>query len=155
MRFLLVLLLLTVNVEAVPAAFPKADGYRGIWYYNQPTKDEYVYKYSGGLGTYCANHIPMAVYAPDDNKTFFVYGGTTPNNDTLFEMVGYYDHATGKVPRPTIVMDKKTTEINYEVWKKTRIGFVFEGDEKVLGRPFFPCYNHKEVVRPVIWDIEV
>ena len=29
------------------------DGYRGIWYCNQGQKDEYVYKYSGGLGTYC------------------------------------------------------------------------------------------------------
>ena len=37
------------------------DGYRGIWYMNQPTKDEYAYKYSGGLGTYTANHVPMAV----------------------------------------------------------------------------------------------
>ncbi len=24
-------------------------GYRGIWYMNQPSGDEYVYKYSGGL----------------------------------------------------------------------------------------------------------
>jgi len=29
-------------------------GYRGIWYMNQLSYDEYVYKYSGGLGTYCA-----------------------------------------------------------------------------------------------------
>jgi hypothetical protein len=28
------------------------DGYRGIWYYNQPTKDEYKFKYSGGFATY-------------------------------------------------------------------------------------------------------
>lgn len=26
----------------------KLNGYRGIWYYNQPTGDRYVYKYSGG-----------------------------------------------------------------------------------------------------------
>jgi len=31
----------------------KADGYRGIWYMNQPSGDEFVYKYSGGLGTSC------------------------------------------------------------------------------------------------------
>ena len=30
----------------------KDTGYRGIWYMNQPSGDEYVYKYSGGLGTY-------------------------------------------------------------------------------------------------------
>lgn len=40
------------------------DGYRGIWYMNQPSGDEYVYKYSGGLGTYCAKHNPFAVYCP-------------------------------------------------------------------------------------------
>ena len=40
----------------------KDDGYRGIWYMNQPSGDEYVYKYSGGLGTYCAKHKLFAVY---------------------------------------------------------------------------------------------
>ncbi len=34
----------------------KDDGYRGIWYMNQPSGDEYAFKYSGGLGTYCAKH---------------------------------------------------------------------------------------------------
>lgn len=36
----------------------KDDGYRGICYFNQPSEDEYVFKYSGGLGTYPSNHIP-------------------------------------------------------------------------------------------------
>ena len=54
----------------------KDTGYRGIWYYNQPSGDEYVYKYSGGLGTYCAKHRPFAVYRPEVDKTFFCYGGT-------------------------------------------------------------------------------
>ena len=31
---------------------PKADGYRGIWYFNQPSDDQYKYKYSGGFATY-------------------------------------------------------------------------------------------------------
>jgi len=88
----------------------KADGFRGIWYFNQPLKDEYVYKYSGGLGTYCASHIPMAWYAPEVNKTFFCYGGTDTNNSTLLHMVSYYDHATGKVARPTLLLDKKTDD---------------------------------------------
>jgi len=88
----------------------KADSYRGIWYANQATNDEYAYKYSGGLGTYCMKHIPMAVYAPEANKTFFVYGGTTPGNTTLLEMVSCYDHATGKALRPIVLMDKKTTD---------------------------------------------
>ncbi len=89
----------------------KGDGFRGIWYYNQKLPNsEYVYKYSGGLGTYCAKHIPMAWYAPEANKTFFCYGGTNRANSTLYHMVSYYDHATGMVARPTILLDKKTTD---------------------------------------------
>lgn len=89
---------------------PKADGYGGIWYSNQPQGDEYVYKYSGGLGTYCAKHSPFAVYAEEANKTFFCYGGTDKADGSLLHMVSYYDHATGTVPRPRILLDKNTTD---------------------------------------------
>ena len=89
---------------------PKADGYRGIWYCMQRQKDEYAWKYSGGLGTFCAKHKPLAVYAKEANKTFFCYGGTDKDNRTLMHMVSYYDHATGTVPRPTILLDKHTTD---------------------------------------------
>ncbi|UCC98266.1 MAG: BNR-4 repeat-containing protein [Phycisphaerales bacterium] len=89
----------------------KATGYRGIWYMNQPSGDEYVYKYSGGLGTYCAKHKPFAVYCDQVKKTFFCYGGTTADsNRKLLHMVSYYDHRTGGVPRPTILLDKKTSD---------------------------------------------
>ena len=89
----------------------KETGYRGIWYMNQPSGDEYVYKYSGGLGTYCAKHKPFAVYCDQVNKTFFCYGGTTTDSDQrLLHMVSYYDHATGMVPRPTLLLDKKTSD---------------------------------------------
>jgi len=89
----------------------KADGYRGIWYMNQPSGDEYVYKYSGGLGTYCAKHKPFAVYCKKVDKTFFCYGGTTTDsNRKLLHMVSYYDHKTGMVPHPTILLDKKTND---------------------------------------------
>jgi len=87
----------------------KDDGYRGIWYMNQPSGDEYVYKYSGGLGTYCAKHKPFAVYCDKVKKTFFCYGGATrDSNRRLLHMVSYYDHQMGMVPRPTILLDKKT-----------------------------------------------
>ena len=86
------------------------DGYRGIWYSNQATGDEYVYKYSGGLGTYCAKHIPMAIYAPEANRTFFVYGGAATDGTTLLEMIGCYDHETGAVSRPVCLVDKGTTD---------------------------------------------
>jgi hypothetical protein len=88
----------------------KANGFNGIWYYNQNIPNEYVYKYSGGLGTYCAKHIPMAWYAPEVKKTFFVYGGTDENNSTLYHLVSYYDHETGMVARPTVLLDKKTDD---------------------------------------------
>ena len=84
----------------------KADGYRGIWF-ALGQKSEYGDKYSGGLGTYTANHVPIAIYSEKVNKTFFVYGGTKKGQRHLLIMASYYDHATGKVPRPTIVYDKK------------------------------------------------
>jgi len=89
----------------------KDDGYRGIWYMNQRSNDEYVFKYSGGLGTYPANHYPFAVYAPAVDKTFFCYGGTNKGTEnTLLHEVSYFDHKTGTVPRPTILLDKKTND---------------------------------------------
>jgi hypothetical protein len=92
------------------AALPTADGYRGIWYFNQPSKDEYVYKYSGGFATYPQQHLPIAYYSPEANKTFFCYGGTVPGKRELLHMVSYFDHATGKVPRPTVLLNKKTDD---------------------------------------------
>ena len=88
----------------------KDSGYRGLWYYNQKLDNEYVYKYSGGLGTYCANHYPFSVYRPEVDKTFFCYGGTDPDEKTLWHEVGVYDHKTKKVSRPTIILDKKTDD---------------------------------------------
>ncbi|MCE5252152.1 BNR repeat-containing protein [bacterium] len=86
------------------------DGYRGIWYGNEPSGDEYKFKYSGGLGTYTAKHIPMAYYARAVNRTFFCWGGSAKDENTLLPMVSYYDHATGMVPRPTILMKKGTDD---------------------------------------------
>jgi len=102
------------------------DGYRGIWYSNEATHDEYVYKYSGGLGTYCAKHSPFAIYSPKANKTFFCYGGTGKGKQELLEMVSCYDHATGMVPRPTIVMNKGTSDAHDNpVISMDAEGFIF------------------------------
>jgi hypothetical protein len=87
-----------------------ADGYRGIWYSNQPTGDEYRYKYSGGLGTYPQQHAPIAVYSGAANKTFFCYGGSTGKANELACMVSYFDHVTGTVPRPREVLVKSTND---------------------------------------------
>lgn len=94
-------------VSGQPLNNSKIDGYRGIWFTLGQEK-EYGYKYSGGLGTYTVKHIPLAVYSPEVDKTFFVYGGTTDKNERhLLCMAGCYDHKTGKVSKPTVVFDKE------------------------------------------------
>jgi hypothetical protein len=124
--------LLSNRLDAVPAAvllligltltpgeltageLPTADGYRGIWYFNQRLTNEYKFKYSGGFATYPQQHIPIAIYSAKANKTFFVYGGTTANSaddkQQLLHMVSYYDHATRTVPRPRILLNKQTDD---------------------------------------------
>jgi hypothetical protein len=82
------------------------DGYRGIWF-TLGQRSEFGDKYSGGLGTYTANHVPMAVHAPAVDKTFFVYGGAKAGQRHLLCMASYYDHRTHRVPRPAIVHDKQ------------------------------------------------
>ena len=96
-------------------SLPRAEGYQGIWYSVGATNDEYGYKYSGGLGTYPSNMVPMAYYAPAARKTFFVYGGTKGigKSKPLLEMVSYYDHETGAVPRPTVVFEKGTLDAHH------------------------------------------
>lgn len=88
----------------------KANGFKGIWYMNQPSNDEYVYKYSGGMAVYPANHRPFTIYSKKADKTFFCFGGTNRENNTLFHNVSYFDHRTGQVANPTIVLDKNTTD---------------------------------------------
>lgn len=89
---------------------PADDGYRGIWYWNQRTGDEYVYKYSGGFATYPMQHSPIAVYSAAAQKTFFVYGGRPKDANRLLHMVSYYDHRKGVFPRPRILLDKGTDD---------------------------------------------
>lgn len=89
-----------------PLSARRVNGYKGLWF-TLGQKSKYGDKYSGGLGTYTADHQPMAVYAPTVDKTFFVYGGTTAADARhLLCMVGYFDHKTGQVPRPAVVYDK-------------------------------------------------
>jgi len=88
----------------------KANGFKGIWYMNQPSHNEYAYKYSGGMAVYPANHRPFAVYSKKAGKTFFCFGGTNKENSTLLHSVSYFDHKTDKVANPTIVLDKGVTD---------------------------------------------
>ncbi len=83
------------------------DGYKGIWFTLGQFSD-YGDKYSGGLGTYTAKHIPLAIYAPEVDKTFFVYGGTrSPDEKYLLCMIGVFDHKTKMISKPRVVYDKQ------------------------------------------------
>jgi hypothetical protein len=86
----------------------KIQGYKGIWFELNQKYPPWGDKYSGGLGTYTAKHIPLAIYSQEADKTFFVYGGTTAPKEThLLCMIGYYDHKQKIVPKPTVVFDKR------------------------------------------------
>jgi hypothetical protein len=89
------------------------DGFRGIWYYNQPQPDQYRYKYSGGFATYPQQIIPIAVYAPQAGKTFFCYGGRRNERNTICNMVAYYDHAAGTLSRPVRLLARPTHDAHY------------------------------------------
>jgi hypothetical protein len=104
---LVVIILIISRINNISAQNLKADGYRGIWF-TLGQFSEYGDKYSGGLGTYTADHIPIAIYSPEADKTFFVYGGTTKADERhLLIMISYYDHKTKLVPKPVIVYDKQ------------------------------------------------
>lgn len=103
-RLLLLCTLLGANAMGVPVQ--KDFGYRGIWYSIGQENGDGIPKYSGGLGTYTAKHTPLAHYCEEVEKTFFVWGGgRADNNRDLMIMISYYDHASGNVPRPSIIRD--------------------------------------------------
>lgn len=103
--------LCVLGLAAVLRAAPAVpiEGYRGIWF-TLGQRSEYGDKYSGGLGTYTANHNPIAVYAAAVDKTFFVYGGSPAGERALLCLIGSYDHKTGRVSRPVLVHDKRPVD---------------------------------------------
>lgn len=157
------------TTRAAPASQPGSDGYRGIWF-TLGQRSAGGDKYSGGLGTYTANHVPIAIHAAAANKTFFVYGGTVKGKRQLLIMASYFDHATGKVPRPTIVHDKKGVNDPHDnasiaidgaghVWvfvsgrARQRPGFIYRS-----ARPFsveaFEKIDEREMTYPQPWFVE-
>ncbi len=143
------------------------DGYRGIWF-TLGQFSEYGDKYSGGLGTYTAKHRPLAIFAPEVEKTFFVYGGTTRADEKrLLCMIGYYDHRNHLVPKPTVVVDKVDVDDPHDdpsllidsdgyLWvfvsgrSKKRPGFKYRSD-----RPYsiesFTRVTEEEMTYPQPW----
>lgn len=159
------------NAPAAPAqsaAAPRAAGYRGIWF-TLGQFSEHGDKYSGGLGTYTANHNPLAVYAPAVDQTFFVYGGSPAGERHLLCLVGSYDHKTGRVSRPVIVHDKHPVDDPHDnpslnldpaghLWvfvsgrARTRPGFIYRSL-----RPHDPSaferVDQREITYPQPWHV--
>lgn len=147
------------------------NGYRGIWFTLGQFQSEYGDKYSGGLATYTAKHVPLAVYAPAVHKTFFVYGGTTrADRRHLLAMASCYDHEQGLVPRPTVVHDKGDVDDPHDnpsmaldeqghVWVfvsgrgKTRPGFKYRSLEP-YSTDAFELVAEEEMTYPQPWWIE-
>jgi hypothetical protein len=148
----------------------KFDGYRPIWFeLNQ--KYEYGDKYSGALGTYTAKHVPLAIYSPEADKTFFVFGGTKSENERhLLCMIGEYDHKTGLVSKPTVVYDKQGVndphdnpsvmiDDNNYIWVfvsgrgQRRPGFKFKS-KKPLSIEEFEQITEEEMTYPQPWNTD-
>lgn len=87
------------------------DGFRGVWYMNQPQKDQFKYKYSGGLATYPQQLAPIAVYSPKANKTFFTFGASAGKiGKGLLDAVSFFDHATGEVANPVVLVERPSND---------------------------------------------
>lgn len=149
----------------------KVDGYKGIWF-TLGQFSEYGDKYSGGLGTYTAKHRPLAIFAPEVDKTFFVYGGTTDLDEKhLLCMISYFDHKTGEVPKPTIVYDKLGIEDPHDdpslaidkdgyLWVfvsgrgRKRPGFKYKSDQPFSIKSFSKITEEEMTYPQPLWDYE-
>ena len=167
MRFSMILCLLLVSACQPPA--DTIPGYRGIWF-TLGQHSEYGDKYSGGLGTYTAKHHPLAVYSPEAEKTFFVYGGTTRANERhLLAMVSYYDHRLDHFPQPTLVHDKQGIDDPHDnpslsidesgyLWvfvsgrSRSRMGYIYRS-RKPYDISQFDLVKEEEMTYPQPWWI--
>lgn len=172
MILLIPALLLPVGLSMAedPPGQNRADGYMGIWF-TLGQFSEYGDKYSGGLGTYTANHIPIAVHAPEAEKTFFVYGGTTgPEERHLLIMASWYDHRHHRVPKPTIVHDKQGVDDPHDnpslaidpeghLWifisgrGSRRPGYIYRSSEP-YSTDRFERISEREMTYPQPWWVE-
>jgi len=168
-KFLSLLAFLFLLTNILDAQNLKIDGYKGIWF-TLGQFSKYGDKYSGGLGTYTADHIPIAIYSPEAGKTFFTYGGTTSGDQKhLLIMISYFDHVTGKVPKPVIVYDKKGVNDPHDnaalsidnegyIWvfvsgrSKARPGFIFKSI-KPFSIEKFEMLREGEMTYPQPWYV--
>jgi hypothetical protein len=166
-RFFILAAAVVINCLCLHSQPLRTDGYKGIWFTLGQFYD-YGDKYSGGLGTYTADHLPTAVYSAVAKKTFFVYGGTTgADKRHLLDMVSYYDHVTGQVPKPVMVYDKQGVDDPHDnpsisidnqgfIWifvsgrMRYRPGFIFRS-QKPYSIDGFDKIREAEMTYPQPW----
>jgi hypothetical protein len=90
------------------------DGYRGIWYMNQPLKSEHATNTAAASpptrsGT-CRSRFPRRGAEKDVLRLRRLGGQYLRSKDELQHLVSYYDHATGTVPRPVRIVQKRTED---------------------------------------------
>lgn len=81
------------------------DPFQGVWYAsgrheapNVPCYPGHKFVYCGGKATYCVWHRPMAIYSPEVDKTFFVFG-----NADNSPAISCLDHASRTFARPVVL----------------------------------------------------
>lgn len=90
-----------MNAGSLPATGASStSSHRGVWYAcgTVTTLPGKKYVYSGPMATYCVWHRPMAVYAPTEDRTFFVYG----NGDNA-PTISFYDHRKAAFAAPVVL----------------------------------------------------
>ena len=125
----------------------KADGYRGIWYGNQPSDDEYAYKYSGGMGTYCAKHKPFAIYSEEANKTFFLLRRGDQRQQSKVVAHGFVLRPRDQKPFHvrTILLDKKNKRRSRTILSFRSMIQVTSGSFSTSHGTSRPSYIHRSV----------
>lgn len=163
-------ILLFSQVYCQESSNSKVDGYKGIWFeLNQ--KYHHGDKYSGALGTYTAKHIPLAIYAKEVDKTYFVYGGTRAEDERyLLCMIGEFNHKAGILSKPTIVCDKQGVNDPHDnptimidddgfIWVfisgrgQTRPGFKYKSKKPYDIQEFLQM-TEEEMTYPQPWNTE-
>ena len=77
---------------------PVADGFQGIW--QGSSRGTYL----GAGATGPQQHTTMAMYRPESNKTYFVYGAHDAGRGR--SAVSYFDHTSGMLARPRYLDDR-------------------------------------------------
>jgi hypothetical protein len=90
------------NAQTRPASMP--EGFRGFWYAATAPAEAAC---RGGMSTAGPQNAPMALYSDRARKTYFAFTRATEDgNPTLQLAVAGFDHQSGLVTRPAIVVER-------------------------------------------------